>query len=135
MFLVNRKRYSRTKPAWDDPFGQLTKLFDPDIFIPRFTVSTNIPGLSYRSKEEGDVLTLSVDVPGVKAADLTVTTNDASVTVVSTRDGRTNRETYYVDNGFDTSTAGALLQDGVLTLTFTRTSNGSSPKRVEVKTA
>ena len=136
MFLVKKRVTTRVR-NWDDPFGQLSRMFDSDFFIPRVegNAAFQTSRWSYQSSEDDESMTLSIDLPGVKATDLTVTTGESTVTVVASREGKEAHETYHIDSRFDASSASALLQDGVLSLTFAKLTTESKSKQIEIKTA
>lgn len=100
---------------WDDFFthGRMHKYYEP---------------VQYDA-EHG---TLELDVPGVKKEDLKVTIVDDRITVSGKRGKQEFTRMYSVDPNYDASSANAVVEDGVLTVTFDRRPE-TKPRQIEVK--
>lgn len=113
-------------------------MLKPDIFdtlfygmsIPR-TKSHFSSDARVETTESG--LSLTVDVPGVKQKDLTVELSGRDVKVSGTARGEEFKYSYRISRDYDPDTLDALLEDGVLTLSFKR-ARTSDTRRVEVRT-
>jgi len=102
-----------------DIFGDIFKLPKPQSTKERISVS------------ESD-MTISIDLPGVKSADLTVKTKGQYVDVTGTCRGNSIERSFELSQDYDPSSIDALLEDGVLTLTFKKSSQSSS-KTVNIR--
>ena len=120
----------------------LTKYYDsmlkPDLFDAFFyglpPVKTRSSVLNdYRVDSNSDGLQLSVDLPGVKSKDLSVQVTGRDVSITGKARGEDIKHTYRISKDYDPDTVDAVLEDGVLTLTFKK-SGGLEPKTVEVRT-
>lgn len=88
---------------------------------------------NYSVASDNDLMTLSVDLPGVKKDNLKVSVDGQRVTIVSKRNEKESTQSYNVDEKYDASTIDALLEDGVLTIKFSRKENAKQ-RQIEVKT-
>jgi HSP20 family molecular chaperone IbpA len=71
-----------------------------------------------KTRLSGDDLVTTVDLPGVKRGDIKLTHTGELLTLCTKRDGKETVRTFSLDKRWDPSSAGAKLEDGVLTLTF-----------------
>ena len=85
-----------------------------------------------RTEVKDNVLHLSVDLPGVKTSDLSVQAEGRTIKIVGKRKGEEIKHTYTLSKEYDPETTSALLEDGVLNLTFSK--SVSSTRKIEVKT-
>ena len=120
----------------------LSKYYDsmlkPDIFdalfygmsIPR-TKSHFSSDARVETTESG--LSLTVDLPGVKHKDLSVEVVGRDVKVSATVRGEELKYSYRISRDYEPDTLDALLEDGVLTLSFKR-ARTTDTRRVEVRT-
>lgn len=79
-----------------------------------------------------DGILLTVELPGARLEDLSLTTADREVTVSGKRRGRDFKHTYALAKTYDTSTADATLIDGVLTVKFLK-SQAARSRTVTIK--
>ena len=75
---------------------------------------------------------LTLDLPGVKRSDLDVSIVGRTVTVSGRRGEREFKHEYTIDRNYDASSVDAVLEDGVLTVTFARRPETKS-KKIDVK--
>lgn len=87
---------------------------------------------NYTVKTTDDVLTLSVDLPGVKREDLNVSVVGNDVSITSKRNGKESKFNYRINGTYEPYPTDATLEDGVLTLKFSKRENAKL-KQVEVK--
>ena len=89
---------------------------------------------TYSSKEEGDKLFLSVDLPGAKSSDVKIESVVGQVKIFGKQKGKDFRQTYSLPKTYDPATGLAKLEDGILTLTFDKfKTSKSSVTSIEVK--
>jgi HSP20 family molecular chaperone IbpA len=86
----------------------------------------------YRVEEKDNELHLSIDLPGVKAKDLSVQTTGRDIKVTGKLRGEDFKYSYVLSKDYDPETISAIHEDGVLTLTFGKTS-ASKTRTVEIK--
>ena len=86
----------------------------------------------YRTEEKDNELHLSIDLPGVKAKDLSVQTTGRDIKVSGKLRGDDFKYSYVLSKDYDPETISAIHEDGVLTLTFGKTS-ASKTRTVEIK--
>lgn len=86
----------------------------------------------YRTEEKDNELHLSVDLPGVKGKDITVQVTGREIKVTGKLRGEDFKYSYALSNGYDPDTVAASHEDGVLTLTFGKTTVAKT-KTVEIK--
>lgn len=108
--------------------------FDPFYFLSDFGWSRaqSKRSISYDVTSDDKSLTLTVDLPGVKKEDLRVEATGQTLTVKAKRGVEDISATYRISKDYDTATPDALLENGVLNLTF-RKSKESSVKIIEIK--
>jgi len=87
---------------------------------------------SYRVDTTDTGLTLSIDLPGVKSKDVSVQVTGRVVTVSGKLRGQDFKMSYSISRDYDADTADATLEDGVLAVTFDKTSKVNS-KTIQVK--
>lgn len=86
----------------------------------------------YRVEEKDNELHLSIDLPGVKAKELSVQTTGRDIKVTGKLRGEDFKYSYVLSKDYDPETISAIHEDGVLTLTFGKTS-ASKTRTVEIK--
>jgi len=86
----------------------------------------------YRVEEKDNELHLSIDLPGVKAKELSVQTTGRDIKVTGKLRGDDFKYSYVLSKDYDPETISAIHEDGVLTLTFGKTS-ASKTRTVEIK--
>jgi HSP20 family molecular chaperone IbpA len=86
----------------------------------------------YRVEEKDNELHLSIDLPGVKAKELSVQTTGRDIKVTGKLRGDDFKYSYVLSKDYDPETISAIHEDGVLTLTFGKTS-ASKARTVEIK--
>lgn len=80
----------------------------------------NAVNQTYSSKEEGENLLLSIDLPGAKSSDIKVESVVGQVKISGKQKGKDFHQTYSLPKAYDPSTGTAKLEDGVLTLNFSK---------------
>jgi HSP20 family protein len=111
-------------PVWHSAFGM------PDLGLGSTT------NFSDDVVEHDTNFIVSVDMPGVKSADVDVSVRDSVLTIVWERTGSrfgSYTQSYTLPYSVDGSLVEASLEDGVLTVRIPRITETTS-KRVEVKT-
>jgi HSP20 family molecular chaperone IbpA len=103
------------------------EVFRYPLFSPKLRTLGAWSGFSYSE----DRATLTLDVPGIKKDDLDISIADRVVSVEAKRGKREFKGIYELDHSYDPSTASAVLEDGVLTLTFERLPE-TKPKKIEI---
>lgn len=86
----------------------------------------------YRVEEKDNELHLSIDLPGVKAKELSVQTTGRDIKVTGKLRGEDFKYSYVLSKDYNPETISAIHEDGVLTLTFGKTS-ASKTRTVEIK--
>jgi HSP20 family molecular chaperone IbpA len=116
-----------------DNLFQTLRILD-DICSPTLTTRQRYFTSTAAAKTEvkDNELHLSVDLPGVKPNDLSVQAEGRTIKIVGKRKGEEIKHAYTLSKEYDPETTSALLEDGVLTLTFEKTASESS-RRIEVK--
>lgn len=107
-----------------DPF----RLLD-DVYGPSWNLKSS--SSSYRVNTTDVGLELSTDLPGVKSKDLSVQVTGRTVSVFGKLRGEDFKHSYRVSRDYDVETASASLEDGVLTLTFEKSST-SQPRTIDI---
>lgn len=75
---------------------------------------------SYSSKEEGEHLSLSIDLPGAKSTDVKVESLIGQVKIFGKQKGKEFLQTYSLPKVYDPSSGVAKLEDGVLNIVFSK---------------
>jgi HSP20 family protein len=86
----------------------------------------------YRVETTDKDLTLSIDLPGVKVSDLSVKAVGQEVKVGGKIRGEEFKYSYRLSKDYDSDATSATLEDGVLTLRFSKTRKEEA-KTIEVK--
>lgn len=86
----------------------------------------------YRTEEKDNELHLSIDLPGVKGKDISVQATGREIKVTGKLRGEDFKYSYVLSKDYDPETVAATHEDGVLTLTFGKTSTAKT-KTVEIK--
>lgn len=110
-----------------DPFRFLDHLYEPS------SRARSQKASGYRVETTDDGLTLSIDLPGVKSKDVTVQSVGRELKVCGKVRGEEFKHYYKLSKDYDADTAEALMEDGVLTLTF-RKAKDTETRTIEVKT-
>jgi HSP20 family protein len=85
----------------------------------------------YRVEEKDNELHLSIDLPGVKAKDISVQTTGRDIKITGSLRGDDFKYSYVLSKDFDPDTITATHEDGVLTLTFDKATS-SKTRTVEI---
>lgn len=95
---------------------------------------TPSPVASYAVKTDDATAVLTIDLPGVKRSDLSVTVDKTTLQIESTRDGKKSKRNYVINDDYDPKSLTATLEDGVLKVTLQRYRPRSSETfKVEVR--
>lgn len=86
----------------------------------------------YKAEADESGLSLSIDLPGVKLNDLSVTVTGREVKVSGKRRDRDFSYVYRISRDYDGDSSTASLEDGVLTLRFPKSATAKS-KVISVK--
>jgi HSP20 family molecular chaperone IbpA len=122
-----RNDWLSTASGWNST-QFLDDVFGPSILPRRISTS------AWTVKKTDDGLALSIDVPGVKASDLSVRIVDRELRVRGVRDGTEVSYTWRITSAVDPETCDALLVDGVLTVSFKHAASARA-RSVSVRTA
>jgi len=78
---------------------------------------------------------MSIDLPGVKRADVNVTIDRQRLFINATRDGKIKNYWYDVNDAYDLNTIDCALADGVLTITIAKKAKPPEdlPRKVTVR--
>lgn len=116
MFLLDNEDY--------DPFTD---------FFTTFGKALNTDRRLTDIKDNGDVYTVSIELPGYKKGDVKAEINDGTLTVTAEKDGKTTyQNTFSVKNDVDTKSITANLEYGILTLTLPK-KEVSKPRKIKVQ--
>jgi len=86
------------------------------------------------AKQDGEPVTLTLDVPGVAREDLTINIEGAFVTIQTKPEAkRQYARAYELADEIDADTTSAKLENGVLTLTLGKKKPVSNARTVEIK--
>lgn len=107
------------------------KVFDDSLYNNN-SVKSPSTSSAYRVNTTEDELEISIDVPGLKAKDLSVQTLGREIKVNGKIRGEEFKYSYRLSRDYDPDTVDATLEDGVLTLKFRKLKQVLS-KTVEVK--
>jgi len=109
--------------------------FDPFYFLSDFGLPRAFQSkrsISYDVTTDEKSLTLTIDLPGVKKEDLRVEATGQIVAVKAKRGSEEINTTYRISKDYDAATPDALLENGVLNLTF-RKSKETNTTLIEVR--
>tara|TARA_Y100001938_G_scaffold71406_1_gene99103 strand:+ start:2139 stop:2489 length:351 start_codon:yes stop_codon:yes gene_type:complete len=116
MFLLDNQDYDPFK----DFFNNFSKALSDDHRL------TDI-------KDNGDVYTVSIELPGYKKGDVKAEVNDGVLTVTAEKDGKTSyQNSFSIKNDVDTKSITANLEYGILTLTLPK-KEVSKPRKIKVQ--
>ena len=116
MFLVDNENYDPFK----DFFTTFGKVFDDERRL------TDI-------KDDGDVYTVSVELPGYKKGDVKIEINDNNLTLSAEKEGKnTYKNIFSIKTDVDTNSITASLEYGILTLTLPK-KEVSKPRKIKVE--
>ena len=118
-------------PALFDTLRTLDDLYSTPFATRTTRFHTN--SSTYRTEEKDNELHLSVDLPGVKAKDISVQVTGREIKVAGKLRGEDFKYTYSLSRDYDPDVVTATHEDGVLTLTFGKTITAKT-KTVEIKT-
>jgi HSP20 family molecular chaperone IbpA len=106
-----------------------------DLYSTPYTTRTRVHTSSsvYRTEEKDNELHLSVDLPGVKSKDLSVQATGRDIKVTGKLRGEEFKYSYVLSRDYDPETVTATHEDGVLTLTFGKTTVAKT-RTIEIKT-
>ena len=116
MFLLDNQDYDPFK----DFFNNFSKALSDDHRL------TDI-------KDNGDVYTVSIELPGYKKGDVKAEVNDGGLTVTAEKDGKTSyQNSFSIKSDVDTKSITANLEYGILTLTLPK-KEVSKPRKIKVQ--
>lgn len=128
--MLSRYYDSMLKDVAFEAFDPI-RIFDNIYSIP-LTHKNDIAKSSSRVETNGDSMTLSLDIPGVKSKDLSVQVIGRDVKVSGKLRDAEFKQTYRISREYDLETIAAELEDGVLTLKFSKAPEIKS-KMIDVK--
>lgn len=100
---------------WYNDSSRYGTTFGLDKYLSNTTVTAN-----YDVRENESGLTLSIDLPGAKSSDVKVETVSGLIKISGKQKGKEFFYEYSLNKGYNPLTGTAKLEDGVLTLTFSR---------------
>ena len=116
MFLLDNQDYDPFK----DFFNNFSKALSDDHRL------TDI-------KDNGDVYTVSIELPGYKKGDVKAEVNDGVLMVTAEKDGKTSyQNSFSIKSDVDTKSITANLEYGILTLTLPK-KEVSKPRKIKVQ--
>ena len=116
MFLLDNQDYDPFK----DFFNNFSKALSDDHRL------TDI-------KDNGDVYTVSIELPGYKKGDVKAEVNDGILTVTAEKDGKTSyQNSFSIKSDVDNKSITANLEYGILTLTLPK-KEVSKPRKIKVQ--
>jgi|TARA_R100001510_G_C7655834_1_gene215267 HSP20 family molecular chaperone IbpA len=116
MFLIDNKEY--------DPFTDFFTTFSK-------ALDTNHRTASF--KDDGDVYTATVELPGYKKGEVNIEINDDVLKITAEKEGKNQYENRFsIKNDVDTNLINASLEYGVLTLVLPK-KEVSKPRKIKVK--
>ena len=119
---------SLKSPTLLDTLRTIEDLAAPSTSRNRFYANSS----TYRVEEKDNELQLSIDLPGVKAKDLSVQATGRDIKVTGKIRGEDFKYSYVLSKEYDPDTVSAIHEDGVLTLSFSKTA-ASKTRTVEIK--
>lgn len=123
--------------AWSEMNDVFERIFDADFFVPERRAAMPMSTVSARSHSVSvdDIgLKIAIDLPGVKAGDLTATVTNNELLISAKRGDVTTTYRYLIHLDYDASPSSAVLADGVLTLTFNKNPL-ASVRHIEIKSS
>jgi HSP20 family protein len=116
MFLLDNENY--------DPFTD---------FFTTFGKALNDDRRLTDVKDNGDVYTVSIELPGYKKTDIKAEINDGTLTVSAEKDGKISyQSSFSIKSDVDTKSIAASLEYGILTLTLPK-KEVSKPRKIKVQ--
>lgn len=105
-------------------------------YLKTYKILDDVRTSSCKKSVENDVLTLSIDLPGVKPSDVDVSLEEIDVVRITAKknDKVIVDSRYYVDPGYDASSAVPILDLGVLNIKFSKSPERQT-KKIKVLTA
>jgi HSP20 family protein len=86
----------------------------------------------YRSENRDNKLIVSVDLPGVKQKDIDIQMTGQNLSISGTLRGEKFKYSYLISREYNPETIDAILEDGVLELSFEKFAS-ESPKKIEIR--
>lgn len=119
--------WANKRTAIDDPFDVIKNLTS-------WTWSYPYPQHIFTSKTSNDILTLSLDVPGIKPEGAEISINDGTLTFKGKRfdTGASVSSSIYINDNWDLDTADAEIEHGILTIKF-KIKESRKPRSIQVK--
>jgi len=108
------------------------KLLDDLCTIPLTTNNINYSSSLYRIETKDNKIIVSLDLPGVKQKDIDIQMSGQSLLVTGTLRGEKFKYTYLLSREYNPDTIDALLEDGVLELSFEKYAS-ESPKKIQIR--
>jgi HSP20 family protein len=116
MFLIDNKEYD----PFSDFFTTFSKALDTEHRVANF-------------KDDGDVYTATIELPGYKKGEVNIEIEDNVLKVVAEKEGRNNYENRFsVKNDVDIKSISASLEYGVLTIVFPK-KEVTKPRKIKVQ--
>ncbi len=115
---------------FDDLFGRHGDdgLFSRDSIFGRYS---SLSSLSYKIEERPQDFILTIDVPGVLEADLSILLHNRGLTVSGKRGEAKFSKRFELADSADTEHIGAKLEHGVLTIVVAKESTGK-PRKIPI---
>jgi HSP20 family molecular chaperone IbpA len=92
---------------------------------------------NYYFKQDGDEYVVSIDMPGIKKTDLSITiskeSNDNTLSIKAQNKDRNYSQNLKVSNKFDESNVKACLSEGVLKIRMKLKEEASTKHKVEIE--
>jgi HSP20 family molecular chaperone IbpA len=92
---------------------------------------------NYYFKQDGDEYVVSIDMPGIKKTDLSITiskeSNDNTLSIKAQNKDRNYSQNLKVSNKFDESNVKACLSEGVLKIRMKLKEEVSTKRKVEIE--
>ena len=136
--IVRRKNGYPLDGLFGDMDNVFNSIFDNDFFATeRGWTAAPMSALSrrtYRLTTSENNMSLSIDVPGVKAQDVAVDAQGHEVHIVAKRGEHAVTYRYMINETYDMTSLKASLEDGVLTLSLDKKLE-VQPRKIEVVVA
>lgn len=124
--MISRHYDSAAKNYYGDIFD-IFRVFDESCFSPK---TQRAKSSAYRVESDEESLTLSIDIPGVKLADLTVEVVGTQIKVSGKLREEEFKYLYSISKKYNPENPDATLENGVLTLRFSK--NVSDVKSIKI---